>query len=225
MANRPVFLVREAAPYYSVFNADFVWSKGLALSQKRKNIDAIHKRFEMEFPKKRVLEISSKSTMELGVSAGAFNLKKAVKSINAEVPVENIYQSSKVFTHGGPYTDLLNSAPMDAKRDERLKTSGKLVSYSFEGTEYPLVPFNAFYDYIYIKALIENPLIGDGLMDYSGFTDIAFTPAKGLNCQARSAAIYVSLRRLGQLESVNDFGSFALLFEGDSSYTAIIRKG
>ena len=37
-------------------------------------------------------------------------------------------------------------------------------------------------------------------MKYTSFTDIAFNPDKSINCQAKAAAVYVSLRKKGILE-------------------------
>lgn len=70
------------------------------------------------------------------------------------------------------------------------------------------MPRTAFYDWLYINALIENPQLAEKLNGYDGFTDIAFNPDKGINCQARSAALYVSLAKLGVLEQCKDFESF-----------------
>ncbi|EPX84752.1 hypothetical protein Salmuc_01325 [Salipiger mucosus DSM 16094] len=39
----------------------------------------------------------------------------------------------------------------------------------------------------------------EALEDYDGYTDIAFNPKTGLNCQARAAAMYVSLVKRGLL--------------------------
>ena len=212
MATRPVFVVSDKSPHYSVFNAEFTWAGGFATSQKQKNVASMHRCFESAFPGKKALEISSKSTEEWGIGASAFYLKKTVPSIGKSFPVENVYQSGKVFERGGPYVDLLDAAPIDAKRDERLKTSGALVSFRLESADFPLVPKNAFYDFIYINALLENPDISERLKEYDGFTDIAFNPEKSLNCQARAAAIFVSLCRLGLIDKVKDFDSFVSLF-------------
>lgn len=212
MANRPIFIISEFAPYYFTFDTEFKWAGGLALSQKRKNISSMHQQFKTKFPDKKVLEISSKSTENLGVNASAFNLKKYVPSVGAAVPVENIYQSSKVFSSGGPFVELLQVTPIEAKRDDRLKSSGRLVSFRFEKMDYPIVPDSIFYDFIYINALIENPKIGDALTAYDGFTDIAFNPSKNISCQARSAAVYVSLCRIGKLDSARNFDRFLTLF-------------
>ena len=38
------------------------------------------------------------------------------------------------------------------------------------------------------------------MLAYEAFTDIEFNPDKSINCQARAAALYVSLRREGVLE-------------------------
>lgn len=212
MAVRPVFVVSDKSPYYSIFNAEFTWAGGFATSQKQKNVASMHRCFESAFPGKKALEISSKSTEEWGIGASAFYLKKTLPSIGKSIPVENIYQSGKAFERGGPYTDLLDVAPIDAKRDERLKTSGSLVAFRFEGADFPLLPKNAFYDFIYINALLENQDIAEKLKEYDGFTDIAFNPEKSLNCQARAAAIFVSLCRLDLTDKLKDFGSFVSLF-------------
>ena len=212
MANRPVFLTLERQPYYSTMNAEFPWAGGFAVSQKQKNIAAMHRCFQLAFPGKRVLEISGKSTEPLGVAASAFRLTKYVPSLGRSVPVENVFQSAKTFSGGGPYADLLEAAPIDAKRDPRLSTSGELRCFRWEGREYPLIPRTIFYDYVYLNALLEHPELGDRLAEYDAFTDVVFNPQKSLNCQARSAAIYVSLRRLGLLTSVRAFEDFRALF-------------
>lgn len=36
MAVRPVFVVSDKSPYYSIFNAEFTWAGGFATSQKQK---------------------------------------------------------------------------------------------------------------------------------------------------------------------------------------------
>lgn len=72
----------------------------------KKNIVALHNNFLAEFPEHRILEISSKSLQELGTKLCAFSLTKFVPALGADIPVECIYQGSKVFSNGGPFTDL-----------------------------------------------------------------------------------------------------------------------
>lgn len=117
MAVRPVYAVQCRAPYYSVFNAEFAWAGGFALSQSRKNVSAMHECFERRHPGKKALEISSKSCSPAGVAASALNLRLFVPSKARSFPVECCYQAAKVFAGGGPYDDLLTAAPKDAKRD------------------------------------------------------------------------------------------------------------
>lgn len=93
------------------------------------------------------MEVSTKGTEELEKKLSAFNLK-----IDGHL-LECVFQSSKVFEKGGPYTDLLEMAPKEAKRDERLKTSGKLAAFRYQGMEWPLLPKTVFYDYIYYQAV------------------------------------------------------------------------
>ncbi len=208
MTARPVFTTLEQAPFYAVFSADFTWSSGMAVSQSRKNIAAMHSRFHEWFPDKKVLEISSKSEEQIGVDASAFNLKLYVPSLEKRVPVECVYQSSKVFASGGPYTDLITASPKNAKRDPRLSSGGRLLRFCFEGVDHPLTDGVGFYDFIYIKALLDNPDIAAKILEYDAFTDIAFNPAKGRNCQARAAAVFVSLHRLGKLDALESFEAF-----------------
>lgn len=213
MAERPVFVPLKKAPYTDIFPIDFQWNPGLAVSQKQKNITALHAAFNRRFPERKVLEISSKSLQPEGVALSAFNLKKFVPSMGRSVPVECIYQGGKVFAAGGPYTDLYESHPRDAKRDSRLKESGDMKSFCFEGEMLPLRPMTAFYDWLYINALTENPELAAKVLEYDGFTDIEYNSQKSLNCQARAAAMFVALHREGLLDKVANYGEFLMLYK------------
>lgn len=210
MAIRPVFLTLEREPFYQVWNCEFVYNSGFAPVQKQKNITAIHKAYTERFEGKKILEISSKSLQSEGVELSAFNLKKYVPELDKCVPVECVYQGGKCFDKGGPYTDLYLVGPRDAKRDERL--SGAIVGFWFDGVRYPSQPLNAFYDFIYINACLENADLMEKLLEYDAFTDIEFSPSKSVNCQARAAAILVSLARADRLDVARDFDKFSALF-------------
>ena len=160
---------------------------GFAKAQKQKNIRAIHEAFTRIRPGEKVLEISSKSMQENGEDLSAFFLQKYVPSLDKKTPVEGVFQSAKTFEKGGPYKDLLYAAPREAKRDQRLKNSGKLVCFTFEGKEFPLEPTTVFYDYIYLNSLLENESL------------------------AKTAAAFVALSRLGLIEQVKDFEAFLKL--------------
>lgn len=200
MAQGPVFPVRSRAPYHGVAQVEFTYNPGFAVVQKQKNIAALHEGFRSRFPDRRVLEISSKSTQPGGVELSAFNLQKFVPELQRSAPVKCVYQGSRVFSAGGPFPDLMEGTSRQAKGDPRLKNSGALRTFRFDGQTYPASDMTAFYNYLYIRALEENPQLGDMLMVYDAFTDIEFNPAKSLACQARAAAIYVSLRRQNLLD-------------------------
>lgn len=212
MASRPVFVPLKKAPYVDVFMPEFTWNGGFAVSQKQKNITALHEAHRRRFPDRKILEISSKSLQDLGVRLSAFNLKKNVPSLGKSVPVECVFQGGKIFRAGGPYTDLYTGSPRDAKRDPRLKSSGMLHSFTFEGEVMPLIPRTAFYNWLYINAILENPAYAAALTEFDAFTDIEFNPDKSINCQAEAAAIFVSLSRLGLLERCRRFSDFLELF-------------
>lgn len=213
MAERPVFVPKNSAPFYDTVNIEFKWNGGFAVSQKQKNIRAIHDGFGLIYPNANPLEISSKSPLETGVKLSAFNLMKYVPELDRSISVENVYQAGKVFENGCQYSDLMLVSPKDAKRDERLKNSGKLIKFRFDGQEFPLVPQSLFYDYIYLNAVFENPALSDELLRFNGFTDIEFNPQKSVSTQAKSAAVYVALSSLELTEKIRDYNSFVSLFD------------
>jgi len=213
MAERPVFIPDNQAPFVREVPTEFGWNSGLSASQKRKNIAALHERFLKAMPGRQPLEISSKSLNPLGVRMSAFNLKKHVPSLGASIPVECVFQGGKVFGMGGPYTDLYAATSREAKRDPRLKQSGMLTGFYYEGRHLSPVPPTAFYDWLYIGALLENEEIAEAALAYDAFTDIEFNPGRGVNCQARAAARYVSLARLGKLDACREYDEFVSLIE------------
>lgn len=219
MAVRPVYEVKEGFPFFNVTNVEFEWSAGFAKSQKQKNVKALHNSYKRGRQGREVLEISSKSMQEGGEALSAFFLPKYVPELEKSVPVECVFQSGKVFQHGGPFKDLLNVTPREAKRDERLKTSGCLMCFTFDGREYPLIPKTIFYDFIYINALFENEELAKIALQYDAFTDIEFNPEKSLNCQAKACATFVSLSRMGLIDQVRDFDSFLALYRLEDERT------
>lgn len=101
----------------------------------------------------RVLEVSSKSVVPLGVALSAFNLKFPMPARSSSICVECLFQGSKVFELGGPYRDIFDKTARDAKRDPRLQSSGRLTGFNFMEADWGLEPQSAFYDWLYIKAL------------------------------------------------------------------------
>ncbi len=185
MAKRPAWSIRNNRVICKEF--DFKWNSGFAITQKQKNIENLHNSIIKE-TNESVLEVSSKGLIPLGKNIGAFCLKYN------EIPLENVFQSSKKFEHGGPYNDLMLVTPKEAKKDERIRNSGKIVTFCLDGEEWPLEPKTLFYDYIYIKALVQNYGLDLDLSKYDWFTDIEFNPMKSINCQARSVTIYKLLK-------------------------------
>lgn len=197
MAIRPFFMISDNELYLEE-NCEFKFYTGFALSQKQKSIVSLHEQILKKYPNSNILEVSRKSENPLGILLSAFNLKLNINGNS--YPVENIFQSSKVFSLGGPYKDLLQVHPRDAKRDERLKSSGKLIAFELNGNTWELEPKTMFYDWLYIHALYRNKNLINNILKYNVFTDIEFNPNKSFNCQARSVAIFVSLYHKGLLE-------------------------
>ena len=163
----------------------FEWFPGFAVSQKQKSIESLHAAIRKTDADARPLEVSTKSKLPIGGKLSAFHLKLHQNTL------ENIFQSAKVFEKGGPYPDLLQVSPKEAKRDKRLRDSGPLKAFQYQGEEFPLFPRTVFYDYIYIAAVKESltPAEISEISNFDYFTDIEFNPAKSLNTQARAVSI------------------------------------
>lgn len=200
MATRPAWKYDNAKRKIVQENFSFDFNPGFSKVQKQRNIIALHEKIG-----KKTLEISTKSFDNLGIKLSAFNLK-----LDGHL-LECVFQSSKQFELGGPFTDLLNVHPKNAKRDERLKNSGKLISFIYKGVSFPITPKTIFYDYIYINAVkqcISNGEIQQ-ILEFEYFTDIEFIPTKSINCQARSIAmIKAMLIEFGQIPDVSNFNEF-----------------
>lgn len=193
MAKRPIFLPRQDGKIgVKSEMVNFTWYPGFSKSQKQKSISELHQAAS-EIGISPILEISSKSEVELGVSLSAFNLLITTKKDKKSFSVESAFQGSKVFEKGGPYRDLFTKSSRDAKKDERIKNSGSILKFEFFGKSFPKEPKTAFYDWLYINALSQNVELAKELISYEAFSDIEFNPEKSINCQAHSAALYVSL--------------------------------
>ncbi|WP_075809115.1 DarT1-associated NADAR antitoxin family protein [Paraclostridium sordellii] len=216
MAIRKVFRVNlNDNNYVDIIDINFEWNPGLARIQKEKNIQALHENYLKLYQNDNILEISSKSSEKLGVSLSAFNLKFTTLKKNNTFSVESAFQSSKKFEFGGPYKELLDKDPRTAKKDIRLKTSGKLVSFIFFNQEWPIEPKTLFYDWLYINSLYKNKTLAEAILSYDAFTDIEFNHNKSINCQAYSAALFVSLAKRGLIEQA---------IKGSDQYKEIILK-
>ena len=209
MATRPVFVPRQSGePGAEEKMLEFKWHPGMAKSQKQKSISELH-HVANNLGYKNILEISSKSDVELGVRLSAFNLQIRTKKKKNIMTVETAFQGSKVFSKGGPYKDLFGTDSLAAKKDLRLRDSGSLIGFEFFGKSFPAEPRTYFYDWIYINALLQNEYLADQVVLFDGFTDIEFNPKKSVSCQAHAVALYVSLQKIRvadeALSSSDDF--------------------
>lgn len=216
MAIRPAFFPDiNVKGFVKRENIDFEWFPGFSIIQKQRSINSLHNSISKVNSSLKPLEISSKSEQPLGVSLSAFNLMIETKN-NKKFSVEMAFQSSKVFEGGGPFIDLLEGDSRTAKKDSRLKNSGKLLYFQYFKRRWPLDPKTMFYDWLYINALSLNTDLSNELSKYNVFTDIEFNPEKSINCQANSAALYVALKELDLLEYVLDSVENYIEILGDS---------
>jgi hypothetical protein len=207
MATRTVFVPLCTFPWFKEYYIDFDWVPGLEKTQIQKSIRNLHKEAKHVLGIEKILEVSTRSEDVLGLKLSAFNLK--VRSTDCLSSIESTYQSSKVFENSVQYIDIIQKDALAAKTDARLKNSGKLTGYRFQSLEFRLLPSPNFYDYLYIRGLIESGE-AERVLDFEAFTDHAFSghgkviEGKSVNCQARSLAIFVGLSLSNQQDSAID---------------------
>lgn len=83
----------------------------------------------------------------------------------------------------------------EIRADERLCISGRLLGFDLAGQKWGLEPKTAFYDWLYLTALMQNPQLSIQILDFEDFTDVEFNPEKSISCQARTATLFVALKQ------------------------------
>lgn len=210
MAIRPIFIPREErGPLVEVLPLEIRWHGGFAVSQKQKNIQALHEKAK-EQNISPILEISTKSPDEVGQRLSAFNLKIDIEGEMRSL--ESVYQSSKVFSVSGQHLDLIEFDPFKAKKEIRNLGKGEIIEFRLLGECYPTEPKNAFYDWLYIKAIAPHEAWIRKNLNYMAYSDIEFTPSKSINCQGRAVAEFHALSmRNSTMECVHNFEQFRRL--------------
>ena len=201
MAKRPFFIPTNNKDKLVITNSvEFTWFSGFAKTQKQKSISSFHENIKKEFKLDKILEISTKSEIKLGVQLSAFNLKINFK--DQDYFLESLFQGSKIFFDQGPNEDIYEKSSIDAKKDERIKRND-LKKFSFFGEIFSL-DFD-FYSWLYFIALNQNKKLKAEVLNYEAFTDIEFNPDKSLNCQAYSAALYSSMVKSKILDNDKEY--------------------
>ena len=214
MSVRPIFIPSiHKDTFVHSLDINFTWFPGFSKEQKQRSIKSLHEEALKKDGVKNILEISTKSLDQVGIDASAFNLKLKPKNL-AKASVESLYQGSKVFENGGPFIDLYQGSALAAKKDERIKTSGELIGFHFQGVDWGLNDF--FYDWLYLMGLNQNPKLAKELLKFNAFTDIEFNPKKSYNCQAYTAALYISASLRGiELEEIQSPKNFKETFPSE----------
>lgn len=202
---RPVFMPRVNSD--NLVKTDMIRFErhvGFASRQKKKSINDMHQVIRKKYGFNHVLELSSKSGNKLSFLLSPLSLKLNNENGGEPYSVENAFQSSMVFEDGGPYIDLLSAPPRQAKKDERLITSGELIGYNYFGMEWSVEPLTTFYDWLYVNALKQNPQLHEEVMQYQAFTDMEFNPKKSIHSSAYALAMFVALHKRELLDNIED---------------------
>lgn len=208
MAEKMYFIINFDKNIIEEKIIEYTYKAGFAIKNKQENIKNIHKEILKKEKENKILEISSKSLDKIGVDLSAFNLSIETKK-HKKLSVETIFQASKVFENGKQYKDLLNKSSKEAKKDERLRNSGKIIGFCYNKQRWKTEPKTLFYDWLYINSLfynIKNSNISkEDILKYRIFTDVEFNHKKSINCQARAIALYVLMKKNNVLEEcLND---------------------
>ena len=208
MEYKPVFMPRVGSD--NLVKTDMVRIErhvGFATRQKKKTLNDLHRVIKKKYGFKNVLELSTKSGNKLSFPLSPYSLQ-ITNDDGQKYSVENAFQASKVFEQGGPYLDLLTEKPRQARKDDRLISSGELTGYDYFGMEWGVEPLTTFYDWLYINALKQHPELHEEVVQYQAFTDISFNPKRSVHCAAYSLAMFVALHKRDLLEGVEDPGTF-----------------
>ena len=208
MESKPVFMPRVGSD--NLVKTDMVRIErhvGFATRQKKKTLNDLHRIIKKKYGFKNVLELSTKSGNKLSFPLSPYSLQ-ITNDDGQKYSVENAFQTSKVFEQGGPYLDLLTEKPRQARKDDRLISSGELTGYDYFGMEWGVEPLTTFYDWLYINALKQHPELHEEVVQYQAFTDISFNPKRSVHCAAYSLAMFVALHKRDLLEGVEDPGTF-----------------
>ena len=79
MASRPIFHTLPYYPFYEEIDVDFVYYSGFSKIQKQKSLNSLQSNYIFKFKNRKIIDISTKSTSDLGVKLSAFNLKVKYK--------------------------------------------------------------------------------------------------------------------------------------------------
>ena len=201
MAIRPIFIPTLHSPFFEKRDVSFKWHAGFSLSQKQKSLSSLHQNAKELFNIRELLEISTKSPQQLGNKLSAFNLRAFVKNksydSDRQYSLETLFQTSKVFNNNMHCIDLLRMEELDIRKEIREREKRGLSHFAHDGDIWNLEPKGAFYNFLYIRSLLQIPHLFEALEEFDAFSDIAFNPNKSFNCQAESVSIFVGLNRAG----------------------------
>lgn len=182
----------------------FEWLKGLNPAVRQENSGRLKDAVCHDLGIARVLEVSTKSDLLLGVKLSAFSLKLPERFGSPNL--ESAYQGSKVFVDSNgeevrPPEWVCASEPHIAKRyiRDRFATS-QVAGFDFNGRFWAASPSCLFYDYLFFEAVQTKSAEFQEILDFQAFVDIesaknhlGFQQGKPFNTQARSAAIYSTI--------------------------------
>lgn len=176
---------------------------------KKKAISAMHRKLE-KIDGKRVthLDINIRNPNALAKKLAPYQISLR------DYKVESIYQASKIFDHGGPYNDLEKVSVADALNDPRIKDSGNVVDFFYNG-EYWERNSEYFYDFLYVSAVresISNEELKE-LLKYDYFTDLETKYSAERNPARAVAIIKLMLMQFGEIPPITkkDFVTYCRL--------------
>ncbi len=205
MASRTIYISTCEFPYVQELTIKFTWTNG----RKQQNIRALHDAVHQVNPNLHILEVSAASTCKEGAAVSPAQLMLEHDGHN--LPVGAVYEASKVFENGGPYTDLLQMDFSKLRKDARLQKSGALTGYSYLGVTYLPEPLShTFFDWLYGQALCQNISKSKELLAYNAFSDIeaVVDEKKPVNSPARAAAVFVGLSMADKRSCYANYSDF-----------------
>lgn len=213
MAKRLYFIAKPSYQGLIVEKTiEFEYFRGESQKQKERSIESMHHAIRAFETGGKILDVSKNSDVPLGRKLSGVNL--LFETDKGSYPVLNIFQSAKVFEGGGPYEDLLAVDAALVSKDRRLKESGRLLGFHYDGEPYSLTPRHYFFDWIYVNALNQHKELHEEILSYDMITDIDYNMNSMFASSARALAYFISLYRAERLEdAVSSKESFLEIYK------------
>ena len=131
------------------------------------------------------------------------------KTVNIFTKLRNINSGEILIINKNPKEEIFSPSNITLTINNKKVT----LSNYLKSLNIPSNKMEKFFNYLYIKALIENPKLTNIINSYNYFIDNNYNSSKNSITPIKPITIYKSLQSQNLLNEIVDFGSFIKLTE------------